>query len=350
MEELVNRLETIARGLGSSPKPEGEARVEALLGGATPPPVTVTQAFEIYCDEIALGDLLSKSESQKKLWKKIKFRAISYFVELVGDKAMTDITRDDALQFYNWWADRLKPSKSKGKRKGANTANRDLGNLRLLYRAYFTHIGEEDRPNPFRNLSFKEQAVAKVAAFENAFVREKILAPGMFDAINEEARLIIFALVETGCRPSEIANLLPEHIHLDAPVPYISIQPTTDREIKTRSSIRDIPLVGVSLEAMKRAPNGFPKYRDKPDNLSAFLMSAFRTRKLLPSSQHRIYSFRHAFEKRMQEAGLDYGLRCLLMGHTTSRPEYGDGGSLDYRRAELLKITHPFSHDLFPPV
>jgi hypothetical protein len=48
----------------------------------------------------------------------------------------------------------------------------------------------------------------------------------------------------------------------------------------------------------------------------------------------------------MQEAGIDYGLRCILMGHATSRPEYGDGGSLKYRRDELLKIAHPFSHNL----
>lgn len=43
----------------------------------------------------------------------------------------------------------------------------------------------------------------------------------------------------------------------------------------------------------------------------------------------------------MLEAGLDYGLRCLLMGHKNSRPLYGDGGSMEYRRDELLKIAHP---------
>ena len=47
----------------------------------------------------------------------------------------------------------------------------------------------------------------------------------------------------------------------------------------------------------------------------------------------------------MLEGGLDYGLRCLLMGHANSRPDYGDGGSLAYRREELLKITHPVPHD-----
>jgi len=78
--------------------------------------------------------------------------------------------------------------------------------------------------------------------------------------------------------------------------------------------------------------------------LSSSLMKAFRVRGLLESDRHTIYSFRHAFEKRMLEAGLDYGLRCTLMGHKNSRPEYGDGGSLEFRRDELLKIVHFGSH------
>ena len=47
------------------------------------------------------------------------------------------------------------------------------------------------------------------------------------------------------------------------------------------------------------------------------------------------------------EAGLDHGLRCLLMGHATNRPAYGDGGSLTWRRYELLKIVHPYPETLF---
>ena len=48
----------------------------------------------------------------------------------------------------------------------------------------------------------------------------------------------------------------------------------------------------------------------------------------------------------MLEAGIDYGLRCTLMGHRNPRPEYGDGGSLTYRRDEMWKIAHPVSEAL----
>jgi len=195
--------------------------------------------------------------------------------------------------------------------------------------------------NPFRQLNFQETLAPDVPAFETDWVLNRILEPGVFDGINPQAALIVYALIETGARPGEIANLQPEHIRLDDAVPHIRIRARQGREIKTQASIRDIPLVGVSLAAMRQAPAGFPHYRDKPDLLSATLMKAFRNRELFPSEKHVIYSFRHAFEKRMLEGGLDYGLRCTLMGHSNSRPAYGDGGSLTYRRDQLLKIAHP---------
>ena len=342
---LLARLAAVDRKDKGAKSQEEAAEAEALLGGAPAPSVTVSEAFAVYCDEIAVGDLLNKSPNQKRAWRKTKQRAINYFVEVVGDKPILEIERKDALEFYNWWAKRI-TAKSSAMRRGANTANRDLGNLRKLYKDYCKHIGDEDRPNPFRNLSFKEANLSETPPFEDEWVRTKILAPGVFDGLNEDARLIIYGLIETGCRPSEIANLRREDIRLDSSVPHIRIRPARDREIKTASSIRDIPLVGVSLAALKKAPDGFPRYRDKNDLLSASLMKAFRNRGLFPTKTHVIYSFRHSFEKRMQEAGIDYGLRCLLMGHATDRPAYGDGGSLEYRRDELLKIAHPFPEGL----
>ena len=135
-------------------------------------------------------------------------------------------------------------------------------------------------------------------------------------------------------------NLLPKNICLNHEVPHIRIRPSERRELKTLASKREIPLVGVALEAMKKAPNGFPKYADNATALSNLLNKAFKARGLFPTQQHRLYSFRHSFEKRMLEAGLDYGLRCTLMGHQNTRPQYGDGGSLSFRHNELLKIAH----------
>lgn len=346
VEEMIRRISAVERIDTGDQRSAVKAEAEALLGGVKRPGVTLSEAFETYCEHIAIGEILNKSPNQTRLWRKTKQRAVGYFIDVVGDMPIAEITRQQALEFYNWWAERLKP-KLGAPGKGANTANRDLGNLRKLYREYFRHIGEEDRPNPFRSLSFKETVFAETPPFPDDWVRDKILIPDALKGINEQARLIVYALIETGCRPSEIANLAPEDICLDADIPQIRIRPAKGREIKTASSIRDIPLVGVSLAAMRRAPNGFPHYRDKNDLLSQSLVKAFRNRGLFPTDRHVIYSFRHSFEKRMLEAGLDYGLRCLLMGHATNRPAYGDGGSMAYRSGELLKIAHPVPEGLF---
>jgi hypothetical protein len=96
---------------------------------------------------------------------------------------------------------------------------------------------------------------------------------------------------------------------------------------------------------MNISPNGFPHYRDKEGLLSSSLLKTFRRRGLFPTKDHRLYSLRHSFEKRMLEAEIDHDLRCTLMGHSNSRPKYGDGGSLEYRRDQLLKIVHPIEKD-----
>ena len=232
-----------------------------------------------------------------------------------------------------------------------NTANRRIGGIRSLYRDYYRHIGEEDRANPFRNISFKAKQKSETPSFESDWVQSKILKPGIFNKVKADLQLAAYMLIETGCRPSEIINLQPEDICLEDEVPHIWIRArahgNAKREIKTASSERKVPLVGVSLEAAKRAPNGFAHYRDRNELFSASLMRAFRIRDLFPTEAHKIYSFRHSFEKRMQEANIDFGLRCRLMGHKTDRPVYGDGGSLAYRRDELMKIVHPFSDELF---
>ncbi|QLC25663.1 integrase [Parasphingopyxis algicola] len=346
LAELLVRLKLVdAKDSGKPSEPE-RAEAEALLGGVERPAITISQAFDVYCEDIAYGDFVNKSKGQRRLWMKTKKRGIQNFIDICGDMALRDITRADALKFYDWWKHRLMPQPGK-RGLNPNTANRDIGNVRKLYTDYFRHIGEDERKNPFRNLSFAVTKKSDVPCFENDWVRERILKPGIFDGINREAALIVYALIETGCRPSEIANLTQENIRLDCDVPHIRIRPTEGREIKTRSSIRDLPLVGVALEAMRHAPEGFPHYRDKPDLLSATLLKAFRVRELFPTDEHVIYSFRHSFEKRMLEGGLDYGLRCTLMGHHNPRPEYGDGGSLAYRRDELLKIAHPYPEALF---
>lgn len=338
--DILDRLTVLEARTHPRNIPEKEF-VDALMGTVKSPKVPISQAFEIYCNEIVASELIGKSDAQKRSWKKVKARAVNNFIALIGDIPISEITREHAKKFHNWWSKRIIPDDPLIKARSANSGNRDMGNLSKLYRQYWEYEGQEDRANPFRKLRFSDSGGKEVLHFSNDWVRSKILVPGVFKGLNREAALIVYTLIETGCRPSEIANLRPENICLNADVPHIKIRNSSNRQLKSKASVREIPLVGVSLKAMQKAPNGFPHYSDKTELLSASLMKAFKSRGLFPTSNHRIYSFRHSFEKRMLEAGIDYGLRCLLMGHQNTRPNYGGGGSLSYRRDELMKIVHP---------
>ena len=346
VENLMDRVDMLsAQYKGNQPPPKMETT--ALLGGVSKPrpeAMSVSRAFQLYVDNIAFDAQLKKSPAQRKSWEKAKRTSINYFISAISDMDMGDISREQALQYRNWWADRIKVGDEDGNRPTPYTANRHVGNMRTLFRSFFEYQGDEDRPNPFRKLSFKEDRKTKKKRppFETEWFEKQFLIPGLFSNVNSQARHILYALIETGARPSEICNLRPENIRLNVDVPYLAIREKENREIKADASDRDIPLVGISLAAMKANPNGFPRYFDKETSLSAILMKALRSRDLLPTANHKVYSIRHSFEKRMLEGGLDYGLRCKLMGHKNDRPEYGDGGSLDYRRSEMLKIAFPY--------
>ena len=119
--------------------------------------------------------------------------------------------------------------------------------------------------------------------------------------------------------------------HLDAPVPYISIEPV-GRQLKSANARRKIALTGVSLEAMRAFPAGFPRYQTISAGLSATVNKALRAKGLMESPKHVLYSLRHSFEDRMLRHGIDERVRRDLMGHALSRERYGEGASLEYQR------------------
>lgn len=317
----------------------------AVLGITKAPSVTLTEAFKVYTDEIVHDELRGKSESQKQSWKKVKQRAVNNFVEIVSDKAISEITRSEALKLYNHWLDRIAPKKGRPTHK-PTSGNRDLGNLRGLYESYHKHQGIEIKQNPFDGLGFAEKTKRSRPPIPTEWIKTKLLAGDGLTGLNTEARGVLLAMIETGARPSELCNLQKTEIFLKAEVPYIRIEPREDhdnpREIKTESSVRSVPLVGVALAVFQAHPNGFPRYVNKENSLTTAINKYLRESELLPTDKHTFYSLRHSFEDRMKEGGLDEELRRGLMGHTIQRPKYGSGGALAWQRDELNKIALPF--------
>ena len=349
LDDIVRRLSHIEKTAASDGSLNPET-IDAVLGGVEAPDVTVSEAMNIYQSEIMRSVLRGKSPAQLKLWTATKDRSLKYFVDIMGDLAMNKITREDAQSYFKWWNDQVQPDDPEEKPKSPKTANKHFGDMRDLYGKYYSYMGDEDRTNPFRNLSFrtKKSKAKKRPPFSDDWVRSKILVKGGLDGLLPELFLTICILIETGCRPGEVINLRPEDICLDADVPHLRVAEREDRQHKTdAATIREVPLVGVALEAAKRAPKGFPRYHDKSNAYSAAVSAAFSRRKLFETPDHVLYSFRHSMEDRMKEAGVDYELRLLILGHENKRPEYGTGGSLTYRRNALMSVMHPYPDDFF---
>lgn len=339
-EQIVERVKVAS---ASSVDMDRKAAL-GLIDGADK---SITKAIEFYFESIVPDKLRYKSEDQRRRWKNKRRSSVTTFVSLCGDKGMNDITRDDAQKVHAYWMKKIAPLKGVATHH-PSTGNRDMGNLRTFYDGWFRYFGAAEVKNPFDGLSFADRKSQKKKRppFSVEWITGTLLKPGALQGLNAEARGIFLTLVETGARLSEICNLKPENIVLDADVPHIKIEPSFDpedpREIKTGSSVRVVPLVGVSLAAMRKHRKGFPRYRDKGSHLSNTIQKYLRTNKLLETSNHTTYSLRHSFEDRMKDGGLDTELRMMLMGHSSDRPDYGAGGSLKWKRDELLKIALPF--------
>ncbi|WP_444451456.1 tyrosine-type recombinase/integrase [Rhodobacter capsulatus] len=329
LEELRDRFAAVT-GFKDSPETPDMREAAALLGAEKAPPLSVSAALELYWT-LAKDKTLGKSEDQLRRWKNPRVKAVKNFIAVVGDKAIHDITGDDMLDFRNWWMERLEEEDLT-----PNSANKDLIHLGDVLKTV-NRMKRLGLVLPLSDLSFKEGDAKKRPPFSVKWIKEKLLAPGALDGLNPEARAILIAMVNTGCRPSELAALTVNTIKLNHNVPHISIEPE-GRQVKTKHARRIVPLLGVSLEALRAFPEGFPRYRDSSASLSATVNKFLRENGLMESDDHTLYSLRHSFEDRMLAAGIDDRIRRDILGHRLSRERYGDGATLEHMQ-QLLQAT-----------
>jgi integrase len=324
--DLLQRIESI-------PIVKGEVdlmEADAALGTAPLPKITVTKALTAYW-KLAKGKTLGKSPDQLRRWENPRKKAIANFVEVVGDLPITDITNYDIAEFRDWWVDKLA-------RDGLtpNSANKDItyvaSTLREVARANNLELRFQTR-----GMLLDEGKPTQRPAFSEQWILDKIFAPGALDGLNAEARAILIGMINTGYRPSEASGLKAEHIRLDANIPHILIKPD-GRQLKSHNAERIIPLVGVSLEAFRAFPEGFPRYYDNP-SLSDTVNKFLRENRLLETPDHSLYGLRHAFEDRMLAAGVDERIRRDLMGHALKRERYGKGATLEHLQAVIKSIA-----------
>lgn len=328
IDDILRRIETLEVRKAVENVPE----IVAVLGGEARPATMIANMVEEF-EKIIRASLANKSERQKKKWRVARGSALATFIDVVGgDRPINTVTRTDALAFRSYWQERIVNGEVE-----IDTANKSIGRVASMFKA----IDENKQlglPRIFDNLRIRGGKDKQRVAFAAEFVQARILAEGVFADLNAEARRVIYLVTETGLRLSEACNLSRTTIRLDARVPHVQVRPEA-REIKTDQSQRDIPLVGAALMAMREQPDGFPRYRDKADSLSALVNQALEVRGLRPEPGQTLYSLRHTFEDRLTAIEAPEKVVAALMGHKWHRPRYGLGPSLEQKREWLNRIA-----------
>ena len=306
----------------------------AILGGHNKPEYPISDALRDFF-AFELQNMVGKGDEQIRKWKNPRIKGVSNFIQVVGDKDVSNITREDVLAFRTWWHKRIKDEGLT-----ANSANKDFSYVRqTLSFARDDKQVDIDVATLFERIRFTEKQSSR-PPFRTDFIKNTLLDLRNLGSLNEECRYFIFAMADTGARVSELVGLdgSNNEIRLDTNVPYIVIQPNGIRTLKTQQSERQIPLTGASLYAFQNLPGGFKHYLGKADLLSSTLNKYLSENGLLPSDGHSVYSLRHSFEDRLTEVETPEKVMASLMGHKYSRERYGKGPSLDLKRQYLDKI------------
>jgi integrase len=278
-------------------------------------------------------DVVRLSDAIKFYWKTHKKAGDPDFVVAVerdwnklvahtGDIPLQDLTREHARTLI----DRLAAAGNK-----TTSIRRSLNHIKAVVSAAIREA-ELAKVNPFAALQIANEGQdAEAAAVPDRKTLESI-ARALWDDVTPVG-ILSMILMETGTRIGEFSGMKVSDVFLDAPVPYVRIKPNEWRTVKTASSVREFPLVGLSLEAMKKAlalPRTtdalFPAYARKRGQDSASAAVNKRLQKWGITSK----SFRHSLKDRLREVGCPKDIRDAIQGHENGEVAevYGLGHTL----------------------
>ena len=289
---------------------------------------------------LSLDDALRCYQTLKGAGKGVLFfqsssRNIGYLKDCLDNKSLTMIETGDSGKFRDYLFERGLSSSS---------VKRVFSSVRAI-------VG----------LAIKENGIEITNPFVGTFIPDdknrKRRLPVPVDVLTElqricfemddEPRWLIALLSDTGMRLAEAVGLLSNDINLDGCNPHIKLQEHPWRSLKTRSSIREVPLVGASLWAAERIKLhrnefAFPKYCTKA-KCNANSASAALNKWLKPRVPDGcvIHSFRHSLRDRLREVECPSDVVDAIGGWSTEGvgQGYGKGYGLELKARWMQKIT-----------
>jgi integrase len=156
--------------------------------------------------------------------------AVSTLIDLLGDKSVADYCREDAKAFVCFL-------QSKGNKTG--TIRRRLVSLSAIFNYAYAELDLNKR-NPFSRMIIRGEGDDR---FKRGVFSNDQLKQGYDTALSSDnqTRLLMPLLGETGCRLAEVVGLRVADVDLENDL--IHIRPNSARRLKTKSSERTLPLV-----------------------------------------------------------------------------------------------------------
>ena len=256
--------------------------------------------------------------------------SIKYLIKICGDKPINEFSSIDSKNFKNFFV--LEKRVSTGKRYHSNLFNF----FKTLYN--YSNI---DKKNPFENIRWPENHQKKEINHLNHEEIEKLI-----NITKEEISLfsiIIGCILNTGTSVSEIVGLNRNEINLNQFTPYIIIRSNNFRIINNIYKKRTIPLVGVSLQSMKKlislSSNEYPFYKFLNDNFSIKQIESrinFRIKKI--TTKKSLQSLKYSFIERLKSINCPEEIISEIIGLKKRTMFYKNEVSIEMKYSWLNQI------------
>jgi len=288
----------------------------------------ITEAKQLYLD--------IKGKGRGKVFRQSAERIVGYLVQCHGDKPIDSYGGNDAALFREWLTARG---------LSASSVKRAFSIIKAIINLAISELGVEIR-NVFSGVYLPEVTNAKTRAPIKGdglkLIQRKCLE------LDDELRWIVALLSDTGMRLGEAVGLLVQDLVLDAEVPHVIIRPYDHRPLKTASSRRIVPLVGMALWAAQRVVESarnaycFPRYNTtSTTNTNSASAALNKWLKSISKDNLVIHGFRHGMRDRLRaiEAPLElidqiggWSLKSVGQG-------YGEGYDLERCRSWMCKTV-----------
>ena len=285
---------------------------------------------------LTLGESLNEYLKIKKIIDKKRIssirQSIRIMIDICKDKPIIDYNKLDAKIFRDYFINLNKIS----------TGKRNQSNIQNLFSEIFNKY-QIDKSNPFSNLIWP---IKQPGNQRECFLTSELRRIKKFCLEkNELSNLICGLIFDTGCSFKEIIGLENDDLILSKYNPHIVIRTNSIRKINNIYKKRIVPLVGVSLECVKK----LKRCEDKKHLFESYLNKDLKNLKTFEDSVNdiiktksngkTIISFSVSIIERLKEVDCPENIISEIIGLAKKPSFYEIESNLDLKASWLKQIT-----------